>query len=125
MGAPTTVKPASRSGALRRAMASGLELKIATTAGPSMRPACARTGPVQSRLSGAARFSSIGLLCAMLCATPARAQTLTLAQVEASITAIGETIQREYVDRQLGRDVAASLREGLAEGRFPNLATAQ
>ena len=61
----------------------------------------------------------------MLCATPARAQSLTLADVEASITAIGETIQREYVDRQVGRGVAASLREGLAEGRFPNLATAQ
>lgn len=64
-------------------------------------------------------------VCILVCCGPAAAQTLTLAQVEESIVAIGDTVQREYFDREVGRQVAASLREGLAEGRFPNLTTPQ
>jgi hypothetical protein len=69
------------------------------------------------------RFTVV--ILALLCSHAAAAQTLTLSQVEESIVAIGDTIQREYVDREAGRQVAASLREGLAEGRFPNLTTPQ
>jgi len=69
--------------------------------------------------------SAVVALSVLLYGRPASAQALTLAQVEESIAAIGTTIQREYFDRQVGRQVAASLREGVAEGRFPNLATAQ
>jgi hypothetical protein len=61
----------------------------------------------------------------LLCCLSATAQTLTLTQVEESIIAVGDAVQQSYFDPALGRQVAQSLREGLSEGRFPNLTTAQ
>ena len=86
-----------------------------------------RDGVVEQPLCNTpvARVASLALILAFLCCRPSDAQTLTLAQVEESIVSIGDTIQHEYFDPQAGRQVAASLREGLSEGRFPNLATAQ
>jgi hypothetical protein len=71
----------------------------------------------------ASRVTLTVALLALLCVRAADAQTLTLSQVEESIVAIGDIVQHEYVDRDVGRQVAASLREGLSEGRFPNLTT--
>ena len=60
---------------------------------------------------------------------PARAQQvpdqLSLRDAEESIEAVGVLIRDEYVDANIGASVAASLREGLSEGRFPNVSTLQ
>jgi hypothetical protein len=70
------------------------------------------------------RRAALVIAACILSSATAFAQAFTLAQVEESIAAIGDVVQREYADKTVGKLVASSLREGLSEGRFPNLATA-
>src|SRR5204863_5031206 len=55
---------------------------------------------------------------------PVSAQTLAPTQVEDTIVSVGELVDRYYFDAAMGAQVKEALREGLSEGRFPNLETA-
>ena len=74
------------------------------------------------------RFRAVCAVFAVALSVPVFAQapaTLTPQFVQESIESIGAVVRREYFDAEVGMQVETALREGLSEGRFPNLVTAQ
>jgi hypothetical protein len=45
--------------------------------------------------------------------------------IQDTIESVGVVVHREYFDPEVGMQVESALREGLSEGRFPNLTTAR
>jgi len=73
------------------------------------------------------RFRIVSLACVLLVsmsASPRAQEPSALPDVEGFIERLGEVIEREYAEPDIGTEVRKSLREGLSEGRFQSLYTA-
>jgi C-terminal processing protease CtpA/Prc len=69
-------------------------------------------------------FALTILLAGAVTAPAQTAQQLDPQVIQDAIESVGVVVHREYFDPTVGMQVEAGLREGLSEGRFPNLTTA-